>query len=131
AFLASRADVRHRLLQHLRSLPEGEKTHELKAAEAFLEKMATSTSAAPQEDPCLKVGDLLIALESADIPNFFTLNSAESQHLCRPLGQTLIVRPVNPQEPDVVCPRSDARWPTFGRPHARSGEQGGPEGQKS
>jgi hypothetical protein len=32
-------------------------------------------------DPCLTVGDLLIALESEKIPVFYTINAKESQYL--------------------------------------------------
>jgi hypothetical protein len=125
AFLAARSDVRGRILAHLRSLPAEKKSAELKNAETFLQRMENDLGKARAEDPCLKVGDLLIALESAGIEHFYTLNSAESQHLCRAQGQTLIVRPVNPLEEDVICASSAETWPEFGK---RGGASEGPTG---
>jgi hypothetical protein len=60
------------------------------------------------------VGDLLIAIESAGISHFLALNSIESQHNCRALGQTMIVRPVDPTKADIVCLAEDKEWPEFG-----------------
>jgi len=115
SFLKNRADVRAKLWRYLKSLPDSQKTGELRNAEVFLARMDGATEKAAEQEPCLKIGDLLIALESAGIPHFYTLNSAESQHLCRPLGQTLVVRPVDPSKEDVLCSKDDATWPTFGR----------------
>jgi hypothetical protein len=115
AFLASRKEARDRLLAHLLSLSEGEKSPELKKAQKFLESLQTRLDRANQQNPCLEVGDLLIALESLEVPTFYTLNSTESQHLCRALGQTLIVRPVDPLKDDILCARETAQWPRFGR----------------
>jgi hypothetical protein len=64
-------------------------------------------------DPCLTVGDLLIALESAGVPCMFTMNSKESQHLCRALGQSLVVRKPNPKHEDIYCSADDEEWPAF------------------
>jgi hypothetical protein len=129
-FLAKRAEVREQILRHLRGLPDDRKSLELKNAEAFLVRMAKSPARAAQEDPCLKIGDLLIALESAGVQHFFTLNRAESQHLCRALGQTLIVRPVDPLKPDVVCSKEDATWPEFGKRTGTSSAGLGGEGEE-
>jgi hypothetical protein len=68
------------------------------------------------------VGDLLIALESVGVPTFHTLNSTESQHLSRALGQTLIVCPIDPLKPEVVCDKDDAEWPSFGKKSQRAEE---------
>jgi hypothetical protein len=122
SFLTNCAELRERVLKYLRALPEQEKTAELKNAQAFLEKLTTDLAGARKEDPCLKVGDLLIALESAGIPNFYTLNWAESQHLCRPLQQTLIVCPVSPLNPEVVCPKEQKEWPAFGKQGSAPGQ---------
>lgn len=46
-----------------------------------------------KSDPCLEVGDLIIALESIDVQTFYTLNRKESLHFCRVLDQDLIIRP--------------------------------------
>jgi hypothetical protein len=115
AFLAERKEACDRILQKLRSLPAEQKSAELRNTEQFLERLARQPGQARQEDPCVTVGDLLIALESVGVPNFFTLNGAESQHLCRALGQTLIVRPIDPLKPEIVCPRNDPQWPAFGK----------------
>jgi hypothetical protein len=115
AFLNGRADERGRVLAYLRALAEGQKSAELKNAEAFLMKAEKNPDKVCADDPCLAAGDLLIALESAGVEHFYTLNSTESQHLCRPLQQTLVVRPVNPLNEDVVCPRDMQNWPAFGK----------------
>jgi hypothetical protein len=98
----------------LKSLPAEKKSSEIKNAERFLDRLEKNPEKAKHDDPCLTVGDLLIALESAGIPTFYTLNSRESQHLCRALDQTLIVRPLDPTKPEVVCRRDDPEWPEFG-----------------
>jgi hypothetical protein len=131
AFLERLSDVRAKVLSHLQSLPEARKTVELKNAEAFLSRMAPSAEKAGQEDPCLKVGDLVIALESAGVPHFLTLNGTESQHLCRPLEQTLVVRPVDPLKPDVVCAKEEVNWPVFGKPTHPATDDARSEGEQS
>lgn len=115
AFLTNRKDVCDRILQKLRSLPAEHKSTELKHTEQFLERLAKQPSQARQDDPCLTVGDLLIALESEGVANFFTLNGVESQHLCRVLGQTLIVQPIDPLKAEIVCFKNDLQWPVFGK----------------
>ncbi len=75
AFLVSRKELASRILDHLRSLDAGRKTEELQRAEQFLETYLESPGDAPKGDPCLKVGDLIIALESSKIPEFYTLNA--------------------------------------------------------
>jgi hypothetical protein len=96
-------------------LADGQKSAELKKAEGFLELVLRNPDQALAEDPCLSVGDLLIALESLGTPTFFTLNSAESQHLCRALDQTLIVQPIDPTKEQIVCLSTDEKWPAFGK----------------
>jgi hypothetical protein len=83
-------------------------------------KIAAEPGNAKKEDPCLTVGDVLIALESAGVGHFLTLNGIESQHFCRILGQTLIVHPVDPTKEAIICDRNDPRWPEFG---ARQGTE--------
>jgi hypothetical protein len=124
-FLIERKTARAQLVAYLKAIPEEEKTAELKKAQQFLESLETRLEQARQLDPCLQVGDLLIGLESVNAPNFYTLNSGESQHLCRALGQTLIVRPADPLHEDVVCPREAPAWPAFGKKAARPKNDGG------
>ena len=102
------------ILDKLKSLPAEKKSAELHNAEKFLDRLLKNPGAVKQDDPCLTVGDLLIALESAGVSHFFTLNSVESQHLCRALGQSLIVRPIDPGKPEIVCPADALQWPEFG-----------------
>jgi hypothetical protein len=61
-------------------------------------------------ESCLKLGDLLIALESGDVGVFYTMNGRDSRHLARPLGQTLVVRPRNPERDDIICKQGDEVW---------------------
>lgn len=113
-FFSSRKPECECILEKLRSLPEEKKSAELCKAEKFLEHMTISPSPLNQHDPCLTLGDLFIALESAGVSHFFTLNSIESQHLCRALDQSLIVRPIDPSKPEVVCAAENPSWPAFG-----------------
>lgn len=52
--------------------------------------------------PCEKLGDLFIAVESRDASSFYTMNGSDSQFLCKPLGQSMILRKKNPIHPDVT-----------------------------
>ncbi len=118
AFLDQRTGLTNKVLQHFRSLPLEKKSAEIRKAEKFLAKMVANSAKVAREDPCLTVGDLLIALESAGISHFLTLNSTESQHFCRVLGQTMIVQPVDPTKEEVVCRAEDRQWPEFGAKQA-------------
>jgi hypothetical protein len=101
---------------HLRTLPcgngRGEKSGELENAETFIDAVLNNPCGICEKDPCTTVGDLLIALESHPIPVFVTMNGKESQHLCKALGQHLIVRSPNPRKPDVDCPVGEP-WPSY------------------
>src|SRR5262249_39162259 len=83
SFLEERKDRLLRIREVLRSLRRDRKTQELVQVEAFLEQVLKDPDSALGADPCLKVGDLIIALESAGVPAFYTLNYRESRHLCR------------------------------------------------
>ncbi|HUT24487.1 MAG TPA: hypothetical protein VM492_09115 [Sumerlaeia bacterium] len=91
----------------------GRKSDELASAERFIAHFMENPSSIQRKDPCLTAGDLLIALESQHIPDFYTMNGRESQHLCRVLKQRLIVRPNNPDKEEVECDRGAATWPEF------------------
>src|SRR5437588_805849 len=71
AFLESRRPEAQALLDHLKAMPAADKTAELRKAEAFLGKVLSAPADAPKEDPCLKVGDALIALESCSVGTFY------------------------------------------------------------
>ena len=109
-----RADLARKIAQYFGAIPPERKSGEIQKAEKFLARMASDSSNAAIEDPCLTVGDLVIAMESAGISHFLTLNSTESQHFCRVLGQTLIVHPVDPTKTEIVCRAADKEWPEFG-----------------
>lgn len=113
AFLKDQEANLSAILQKLQGIPDQEKSPELRKAEDFIRKALDDPEQAQAEDPCLTVGDLMIALESVKIPHFYTMNGKESQHLCKALGQTLIVRRNNPEHDDVVCQSADANWPRF------------------
>jgi hypothetical protein len=107
-FLESRRTQAEAILVRLRRLRAGkngsEKTPELTKAQAFLEKVIKNPADARKENPCLAVGDAVIALESCGVGTFYTMNRAESQHLAPPLNQTLIIRLANPELDDEVLP---------------------------
>lgn len=118
-FLAAREDKLIEILERLKGLPKGKKVKadgtktELGKIEDFIAAFLASPGSARGMNPCLTVGDLLIALESEKIPDFYTINAKESQYLCRWMEQTLIVRKTFPAHEDIVCDRSNADWPTF------------------
>lgn len=95
SFLASLNQL-NRLLHFLSS--RNDLTTELDRALSFLRQLSPDCSNAKRENPCLTVGDLIIALESdtAGATFFFTQNKKESVILCEHLNQQLIVCPVNP-----------------------------------
>ncbi len=102
-----------RIQNELRQLPPDKKSNEIKGAEKFIEEILVDSQVATSKEPCYTQGDLIIALESVGVANFYTMNSAESQHLCRALNQNLYVRPNNPEKEDVICLNSEATWKQF------------------
>ncbi len=112
-FLNSRQDAVRKIRNHLATIESAGKSGEIRNAEQFLDDTADGTRDVEQGDPCLTVGDLLIAIESVGVPNMYTMNGRESQHFCRALGQTMIVRKPNPDHDDVVCASEDSSWPHF------------------
>ena len=117
SLIAICAVERKKILNYLQSLPATRKTSELTNAEKFLMEVEADPTTAESLDPCLKVGDLVIALESvvADAKVVYTMNGRESQHLCRALGQGLVVSPPDPDLDDVECLASDPdSWRDFG-----------------
>lgn len=117
AFVQTRSEEMRTILDYLRAVPAGaapgEKSRELVQAEEFIQAVLDDPASAVAADPCYKVGDLLNALESVGIPVFFTINGKESQHLCRPLGQNLVVHRHNPEVPDIECSATDSTWHKF------------------
>ena len=97
-YLRENIELCKKLLKRLSSLPD--KTIELEKAYEFLKKFIANPDTTPQMDPCLSVGDLLIALESHTVPDFYTKDKKESPFFCKVLKQNLIIRPNNPEHSD-------------------------------
>jgi hypothetical protein len=112
-FLDSHRSNLNDILEHLVNLPAEALTNELVNARDFIQEFLDKPDEIRQRDPCLSVGDLLIAIESAGIPTFYTMNGKESQHICRPMQQNLIVRPANPSGVDIECDSAKSDWPRF------------------
>lgn len=108
-FLKEKIELCKQLLKTLSNLEN--KTEELEASCKFLQKFIANPDVDHQtEDLCSSVGDLLIALESHDIPDFYTMNYKESKFYCDMLNQNLIVRTNNPDSPDVVYSNISKPW---------------------
>lgn len=99
-FLKENIGLCKKIFEKLSELPE--KTKELENACEFLKRFIENPDIVHQLDPCLSVGDLLIAIESQIIPDFYTMNYKESKIFCSILSQKLIVRPNNPNTPDTI-----------------------------
>jgi len=109
-FLKQKADVCARVLEFLRGIPAQHKTEDLLKAENFLLGLVDNPASGAENDPCLTVGDLIIALESDGIPHFYTMNYRDSQFLCNVLNQTLIVRHNKPEREDSIYSPEDKPW---------------------
>jgi hypothetical protein len=107
-FLKEKIELCKQLLGHLSNLPN--KTKELESTLEFLRGFVTNPDAVHEKDPCYCVGDLLIALESYNIPDFYTMNYKESKVFCDILDQNLIVRPNNPDKPDEIYSKTSKPW---------------------
>jgi hypothetical protein len=112
-FLKSRKVECNAILRRLKELAIEKKSKQLQSIERLLEKVLEDPSNAPNLDPCLTVGDLVIALESVGIRTFYTLNSKESQHLCRALNQDLIIRPNDPTKEEHSHLHTDSVWAEY------------------
>ncbi len=101
------------LLQFLSALSPTRMTTELQASRDFLDRVVNGDALQKihTEEPCLTVGDLLIAIESAEIPNFYTMNYRESQAFCDFFEQNLAVRPNNPERDELSYDTSAKPWP--------------------
>ena len=101
-FLAKNRDKLKLIHDTLGRASPDDLTEELERSRAFMEKVLSDSGSIEDSDPCSKVGDLLIALESQDIKTFYTVNKKESRLLCPCLGQVLIIRPTNYEDDDIV-----------------------------
>jgi hypothetical protein len=112
-FLRARRVDAGKILERLQELSDQRKSLELQRIQQFLERVLADPPAAPDLNPCLTVGDLLIALESVGVGTFYTMNSKESQHLCRALNQDLVVRSNDAEKDDRMHLNSDVSWPQY------------------
>jgi hypothetical protein len=112
-FFSAREVEAARISERIRELPDERKSPEIRRIQVFLEEVLANPHASPTLEPCLKVGDLLIALESVGVGAFYTMNSKESQHLCSALGQDLIVRSNDPAKDDRIHLNADGAWPEY------------------
>lgn len=101
------------LLEFLKTLPPQRMTAELQSARAFLDRVVNGNALQNiyTEEPCLAVGDLLLALESNGMPDFYTMNYRESQAYCDFLQQNLTIRPNNPDHDERVHFQTTKPWP--------------------
>ena len=107
-FLNENMDLCQKLLQRLSTLQN--KTKELESTLEFLQEFIANPEAIHKKNPCYCVGDLLIALESNSIPDFYTMNYKESRFFCDVLDQNLIVLPNNPDNPERTCSKDSKPW---------------------
>jgi hypothetical protein len=107
-FLKEKIELCKQLLKSLSNLPN--KTEELENACKFLQELIANPDIIHQKDPCLSVGDLLIALESHGIPDFYTMNYKESFFFCDVLDQNLIIRPNNPESTETIYSNNSKPW---------------------
>lgn len=111
-FLIEKKEFCRQLFEFLNQLPGERLTTELEKGREFLRKFVNNSMAEPtSEEPCLKYGDLLLALESEGWPVFYTMNYKESQALADFLEQDLIIRPNNPANEDEAYLKSAKPWP--------------------
>ncbi len=103
-FIHNRKHDIRKILAAIKGLSPPDKTSELKKAEDFIESVLIDQTISPSLNACLKVGDLMIALESVNFEHFYTMNIKESKHLCPALGQNLIYRPSLATKPDEFYP---------------------------
>ncbi len=107
-FLKEKIDLCRQLLGYLSTLPD--KTKELESALSFLQEFISNPEAIHEKNPCYCVGDLLIALESNKIPDFYTMNYKESKFFCDVLDQNLIVLPHNPDKSENIYSKDSKPW---------------------
>jgi hypothetical protein len=107
-FLSNKVGAIRDIKDFLESVPPAQKSDELKAIAAAIPQILSETTTVEEMELCKTVGDLLVALESSHIPNFYTQNLRESRHLCPALRQTMIYRDSHPDNDDVINAISDA-----------------------
>lgn len=104
-----RAEVQ-RIVEQLMALDGSQLTPELRQSLDFANRFLADPQSVRNELFCKRYGDLIIALESAGVPEFYTKNYRESQHLARALDQRLIVLPHHPDDPEREWPTAEGAW---------------------
>jgi len=105
-FLTRMSDSSTAIQSHLAATLEPNGRKELHDILAFLNDTTSAEFTATDRNPCLTVGDLLIALESvaANCAEMYTMNHRDSLPLCAALGQQLRILSHKPEVEDVVVP---------------------------
>jgi len=99
------------LREFLKSGTAFPKTKEIIKAEETLDDWLLHGKLPSLTNPCLTVGDLIIALESLGIPAFYTQNARESQHFCCAQEQTMVVHRDTGDETQLAADRKF--WPAY------------------
>lgn len=107
-FLKEKKELCKQFLEYLSNLSN--KTKELENTLEFLRGFVTNPDIVHEKDPCYCVGDLLVALESHNIPDFYTMNYKESKFFCDVLEQDLIVLPNNPDKSENTYSKNSKPW---------------------
>lgn len=107
-FLTEKIELCKQILKYLSALPD--KTIELEDTIEFLRAFIANPDGIHEKNPCYCVGDLLIALESDNIPDFYTMNYKESKFFCDVLNQNLIILPHNPDKSENVYSKNSKPW---------------------
>lgn len=110
-FISSLSTETSSLRDFLKSKTVFPKTKEIIKAEQTLDDWLLLGKLPSSTNPCLTVGDMLIALESQGIPAFYTQNARESQHFCCAQEQTMIVHRPSGNETRLAAQRDS--WPPY------------------
>ncbi len=108
SFLKEKIELCKQILKYLSALQD--RTKELESTLEFLREFIDNPDGIHGKNPCYCVGDLLIALESSNIPDFYTMNYKESKFFCDVLDQNLIVLPHNPDKSERIFSKNSKPW---------------------
>lgn len=101
------------MISSLRVFLEAKKdglSEEMMAVLEFLEATQTGFQTAPDFDPCNKLGDFLIALDSKDTMDMYTMNYKESRFFCEFFNQNMILSYPDPLKDDRTFSHHDLPW---------------------
>jgi hypothetical protein len=101
-FLLENIDQLKRIANKIETILSSGRTDKLSRTLLFINSFLENPDEVEKLNPCTIVGDLLIALESKNIFNFYTLNGKESKTLCSCLHQNLYIRPRNYNQDDIL-----------------------------